>query len=79
MANREGQTIQWPTEKDRQYNGQQSRADNTMANREGKTIQWPAEKDRQYNDQQRRTDNTMTNRKKGANNDQQNTTQKTKD
>ena len=49
-----------------------------MTNREGQTIQWLTE-DRQYNDQQRRTDNTMTNRKKGANNDQQNTTQKTKD
>jgi hypothetical protein len=35
MANREGQTIQWPTEKDRQYNDQQRRADNTMTNREG--------------------------------------------
>jgi hypothetical protein len=78
MANREGQTIQWPTEKGRQYNGQQRRTDNTMTNREGQTIQWLTE-DRQYNDQQRRTDNTMTNRKKGANNDQQNTTQKTKD
>jgi hypothetical protein len=52
MANREGQTIQWPTEKDIQYNGQQRRTDNTIANREGQTIQWP----------KRRTDNTMANR-----------------
>jgi hypothetical protein len=62
MANREGQTIQWPTEKDRQCNDQQRRADNTMANREGQTIQWPTERDRKYNGQQRRTDNTMANR-----------------
>jgi hypothetical protein len=33
------QTIQWPTERDRQCNGQQRRTDNTMANRKGQTIQ----------------------------------------
>jgi hypothetical protein len=40
MANKQGQTIQWSTHKDRQYNGQQTRTDNTMVNKKGQTIQW---------------------------------------
>jgi hypothetical protein len=49
MANKQGQTIQWPTNNDRQYNGQQTMTDNTMVNKQGQTIQWPTKKDRQYN------------------------------
>ena len=64
MAKREGQTTQWPKEKDRQHNDQKRRTDNTMAKREGHTTQWPKEKDRQHNGQKRRTDNTMANRKR---------------
>ena len=33
MAKREGQTTQWPKEKNRQHNGQKRRIDNTMAKR----------------------------------------------
>ena len=62
MAKREGQTTQWPKEKDRQHNDQKRRTDNTMAKREGQTTQWPKEKDIQHNGQQRRTDNTMAKR-----------------
>jgi hypothetical protein len=59
---REGQTIQWQEEKekDRQYNDQKKkrRTDNTMTRRkrEGQAIQWPEEKekDRQYNDQKKK-------------------------
>ena len=39
MVNKQGQTIQWPTNEDRQYNSQQTRTDNTMANKRGQTIQ----------------------------------------
>ena len=54
---REGQTTQWPNEKekDRQHNGhmKKRRTDNTMVTwkREGQTTQWPheKEKDRQHN------------------------------
>jgi ribosomal protein L37E len=53
------QTIQWPKEKDRQYNGQKKKTDNTMIKGTKKTIQWPKEKDRQYNGQMKKTDNTM--------------------
>jgi hypothetical protein len=63
MTKRKGQTIQWPKEKDRQYNDQKKRTDNTMTKRKGQTIQWPKEKDTQYNDQKKRTHNTMTKRK----------------
>jgi hypothetical protein len=45
------QTIQWPKEKDRQYNEQKKKTDNTMAKSKRQTIQWTKEKDRQYNDQ----------------------------
>jgi uncharacterized membrane protein YfhO len=38
MVNKQGQTIQWSTNKDRQYNGQQKRTNNTMANKQGQTI-----------------------------------------
>jgi hypothetical protein len=34
MAKRRRQTIQWPKEEGRQYNGQKKKADNTMAKRE---------------------------------------------
>ena len=40
--------------KDRQYNGQKKKTDNTMVKRKRQTIQWPKEKgqiDRQYNGQ----------------------------
>ena len=47
MANKQGQTMQWPAKKDRQYNGQQTMTDNTMANKQGQTIQWPTNNDRQ--------------------------------
>jgi hypothetical protein len=49
---REGQTIPWPREKekDRQYHGQEKkrRTENTMAKRkrEGQTIPWPREKNK---------------------------------
>jgi hypothetical protein len=59
---REGQTTQWPREKekDRQHNGQEKkrRPDNTMAKRkrEGQTTQWPREKEkaRQRNGQEKK-------------------------
>ena len=44
MAKRKRQTIQWPKEKDRQYNGQKQKTDNTMAKRKRQTIQWPKRK-----------------------------------
>jgi predicted lipoprotein with Yx(FWY)xxD motif len=55
----QGQTIQWPKEKDRLYNGQKKRTDYAMAKRKGQTMQWPKEKDRLYNGQKKRTDYTM--------------------
>jgi hypothetical protein len=39
MTKRKGQTIQWPKEEDRQYNGKKKRTDNTMTKRRGQTIQ----------------------------------------
>ena len=33
------QTIQWSKEKDRQYNGQKKKTDNTIAKRKRQTIQ----------------------------------------
>jgi hypothetical protein len=39
--------------KDKQYNGQKKKTDNTMAKRKRQTIQWPKEKDRQYNGQKK--------------------------
>jgi len=33
MTKRQRQTIQWPKDKDRQYNGQKTKTDNTMAKR----------------------------------------------
>jgi hypothetical protein len=68
MVKRKRQTIQWTKEKDRQYNGQKKKTDNTMAKRKRQTIQWPKVKGRQYNEQKKKT-----------NNGKQNTTQKTKD
>ena len=68
MANKKGQTIQWPTKKDRQYNGQQTRTDNTMVNKQGQTIQWSTNKDRQYNGQQARTNNEPQNTTRNTNN-----------
>ena len=53
MTKEKGQTIQWPKKKDRQYNDQRKRTDNTMTKK----------KDKQYNDQRKRTDNTMTKEK----------------
>ena len=39
MAKRKRQTIQCPKEKDRQYNDQKKKTDNTMAKRKRQTIQ----------------------------------------
>jgi hypothetical protein len=39
MIKRKRQTIQWPKEKDRQYNDQKKKTDNTMAKRKRQTIQ----------------------------------------
>jgi hypothetical protein len=58
------QTIQWSKEKDRPYNGQKKKTDNTMIKRKRQTIQWSKEKDRQYNGQKKKTDNTMIKRKR---------------
>jgi hypothetical protein len=49
-------TIQWPRGKDRQYNDQEEKTDNTMTKRKRHTIQWPRGKDRQYNDQKKKKD-----------------------
>jgi hypothetical protein len=56
MDKRKRQTIQWTKEKDRQYNGQKKKTDNTMDKRKRQTIQWTKEKDRQYNGQKKKTD-----------------------
>jgi hypothetical protein len=63
MVKRKRQTTQWPSEKDRQRNGQAKKIDNTMAKRKRQTTQWPSEKDRQHNGQTKKTDNTMAKRK----------------
>ena len=59
-------TIQWPKEKDRQYNDQKKKTDKRKrTNRQ--TIKWPKEKgrkDRQYNGQKKKTDNIMAKRKR---------------
>ena len=39
MAKRKRHTIQWLKEKDRQYNDQKKKTDNTMAKRKRQTIQ----------------------------------------
>jgi hypothetical protein len=39
MAKRKRQTIQWPKEKDRQYNEQKKKTDNTMIKGKRQTIQ----------------------------------------
>jgi hypothetical protein len=75
MAKRKRQTIQWLKEKDRQYNDQKKKTDNTMNKGKRQTIQWSKEKDRQYNDQKKKTDNTMIKEKEQNDNDPQNTTQ----
>ena len=57
MVKRKRQTIQWPKEKDRQYNDQKKKdekTDNTMVKRKRQTIQWSKEKDRQYNGQKKK-------------------------
>jgi hypothetical protein len=64
MVKRKRQTIQWSSEKDRQYNGQAKKTDNTMVKRKRQTIQWSSENDRQYNGQAKKTDNTMVKRKR---------------
>jgi hypothetical protein len=64
MAKRKRQTIQWSKEKDRQYNDQMKKTDNTMIKRKRQTIQWTKEEDRQYNGQKKKTDNTMIKRKR---------------
>ena len=48
--------------KDRQYNAQEEKKDNTMTKRKRQTIQCPREK--KYNDQEEKTENTMTKRKR---------------
>jgi Flp pilus assembly protein TadB len=54
----------WSRGKDRQYNDQEEKTDNTMTKRKRQTIQLPKGKDRQCNDQEEKTDNTMTKRKR---------------
>ena len=39
MAKGKRKTIQWPKVKDRQYNGQKKKTDNTMAKSKRQTIQ----------------------------------------
>ena len=39
MIKRKRQTIQWQKKKDRQYNDQKKKTDNTMAKRKRQTIQ----------------------------------------
>ena len=51
MTKRKRQTIQRPRGKDRQYNDQEEKTDNTMPKRKRQTIQRPRGEDRQYNDQ----------------------------
>jgi hypothetical protein len=51
--------MQQPKEKDRQYNSQKKRTDNTTAKRKGQTIQQPKEKDKRIcNDLQNITQKT---------------------
>jgi hypothetical protein len=50
MAKRKRQTTQWPSEKDRQHNGQTKKTDNTMAKRKRQTTQWPKNDKRTNND-----------------------------
>ena len=74
MTKRKIQTIQRPRGKDRQYNDQEEkinntmtkrkRQDNTMTKRKRQTIQRPRGKDRQYNAQEEQTDNAKTKRKR---------------
>jgi amino acid transporter len=47
----ERHTIQWPRGKDRQYNVQGEKTDNTKTKRKRQTMPWPKVKNRQYNDQ----------------------------
>jgi hypothetical protein len=53
------ETIQWPDKKERPYNVQIKRRNNTMAKLKGETMQWPNKKERQYNGQIKSRDNTM--------------------
>jgi hypothetical protein len=55
MIKRKRQTIQWSKEKDRQYNDQKKKTDNTMAKRKRQTIQWPKEKEQNDSDPQNTT------------------------
>jgi hypothetical protein len=48
MIKRKRQTIQWLKEKDRQYNDQKKKTDNTMTKRKQQTIKRPKEKDRHF-------------------------------
>ena len=50
MTKRKRQTIQRPRGKDRQYNDQEEKTDNTMTKMKRQTIKCPRGKDRQYND-----------------------------
>ena len=49
MANDKRQTVQWPTTKDRQCNGQRQKTDRAIANDKRQTVQWPTTKDRNTN------------------------------
>jgi hypothetical protein len=44
MIKRQRQTIQWSKDKDKQYNGQKTKTNNTMIKRQRQTIQWSKEK-----------------------------------
>jgi hypothetical protein len=46
MTKSKRQTIQWPRVKDRQYNDQEEKTDNTITKSKRQTIQWPRGKDR---------------------------------
>jgi hypothetical protein len=41
------QTIQWSKDKDKQYNDQKTKTNNTMIKRQRQTIQWSKDKNKQ--------------------------------
>ena len=55
---------QWSKDKDKQYNGEKTKTNNTMIKRQRQTIQWSKDKDKQYNDQKTKTNNTMVKRQR---------------
>jgi hypothetical protein len=59
MIKRQRQTIQWSKDKDKQYNDQKTKTNNTMIKRQRQTIQWSKDKDKQYNGQKTKTNNNL--------------------